>query len=136
MAGFQGLTLTPIYATTDGQTFNTNLVTGLYVVGILDPVSGINRMYNPASVGYTPTGGDAASVWLPKVTAVTPISQVDAYWAPVFKDQSGATYTAKTKLGQVQVVLQAGTSDFVRGSSVMKFQLSANALLLTTVSTF
>jgi hypothetical protein len=108
------------------------ITAGTVVAGILDPVSGINRMYNPSSVGFTPTAGDAVGKWLPAVAGagLTSVSVQDNYWTPVTGNSGGNKY------GQFLLTLTAGTADTVRASSVMQFRLSPNAFVLTTTGTF
>src|SRR5271167_4307296 len=118
--GFQGLTLVPVQMTSFAGVLTTSLPAGTVIAGILDPVNGVHRIFNPYTVGLQPQSGDAASKWLPQVgaTGLVPTSVVDAYWAPVFQgDESGATYTAQTKYGQIGIPLVAGTSDTVNASS-------------------
>jgi hypothetical protein len=112
------------------------------VAGILDPAGGINRMYNPTSVGLTPAGGDATSLWLPLVSAITPTSVNDLYWAPVASGVGSNSSTPSvainpnTKYGQITLNLTAGTSDTVRASSVMTFKLSQGAFVIIATGTF
>jgi hypothetical protein len=132
MAGFKNLTFAVNPVTLNGTSLNSAIVAGTSrVAGILDPVSGINRMYDPASVGFTPSGSDATSVWLPVVSTITATTVNDQYWAAV----PGSTQGANNKMGQVQVTLTAGSSDTVRASSVMAFKLSPQALVLTATGT-
>lgn len=141
MAGFQGLTFVVQPVVTSAGALNTNIVAGTSrVAGILDPAGGINRMYNPTSVGFTPqTGTDTAATWLPLVASITGSSVNDQYWASTFQSggQSGATIVnPNTKYGQVQLVLTAATADTVRASSVMNFKLSSNAFVIVATGTF
>jgi len=127
--GFQGLTLTAVPVTTFAGALNTgSLVAGTTIVAaVIDPASGINRVYNPYLVGFTPQTGDASSVWLPKLTAISATSVFDAYWVPA--GQAGSS-----KLGAIKMTLTPGTSDTVRASSVMQFQVSQSAFVLTNNS--
>jgi hypothetical protein len=132
MAGFKNLTFVVQPVTLNGTSLNAGLVAGTSrVAGILDPVAGINRTYDPASVGFTPSGSDATSVWLPLLNTITATTVNDQYWAAV----PGSTQGANNKLGQVQISLTAGTSDTVRASSVMNFKLSPNALVIIATGT-
>jgi hypothetical protein len=140
--GFSGLTFTvqPIVQNTGTDavpvwTLNTaGLPAAAIVAGILDPVAGINRTYNPTSVGYVPTAGDAVGKWLPAISAAGLVATVvnDQYWAAV----PGVSQSAINKYGVITMNLVAGTSDLVRASSVMQFKLSPNALILVTTGTF
>jgi hypothetical protein len=102
------------------------------VAGILDPAGGINRQYNPTSVGFTPTTGDTAAHWLPVVTSIAATTVNDQYWAPV----PGVSQAANNKIGQVSLLLTAATADTVRASSVMQFKLSPNAFVIIATGTF
>lgn len=138
--GFTGLTMTvqPVVLNTGTDaapvySLNTaGIPAGAVVAGILDPVNGINRMYNPTSVGYTPTATDAVGKWLPAVTSagLTATTIQDNYWTPA-TGSAGAN-----KFGQVSLNLTAGTSDAVRASSVMNFKLSQNAFVIVASGTF
>ena len=139
--GFSGLTHTvqPVVQNTGTDaapvyTLNASIVAGTSVVsGILDPAGGINRQYNPVSVGFTPTTGDTAAHWLPLVSSISLVGNVlDNYWASI-PGQSAATVG---KPGQVQLVLTAAAADTVRASSVMNFRLSPNAFVIIATSTF
>lgn len=139
--GFTGLTLTaqPVVQNTNTDaapvwTVNPALTSGTVVAGILDPAGGINRMYNPTSVGFTPSNGDAVGKWLPAINSagLVPTTVNDQYWASI-PGQSGA---ANNKTGQLSLTLTAGTADTVRASSVMNFKLSPNAIVLTASGTF
>jgi hypothetical protein len=135
--GFNALTFTvvPVIQNTGTDAVPVwtpaTIAAGTVVAGILDPISGINRMYNPTSVGFTPTAGDAVGKWLPAVNSagLTSVSVTDAYWVP-------AGGSSKTAYGQFLLTLTAGTSDTVRASSVMSFRLSPGAFVLTTTGTF
>lgn len=137
--GFSGLTLTAVPVVVNSgtdaapvYTLNTaGLPAATVVAGILDPAGGINRTYNPTTVGYAPVSGDAANKWLPVTSAVVSATQVqDNYWTPV----TGTT--GATKVGQVSLNLTPAALDTVRASSVMQFKLSPNALVITASGTF
>lgn len=138
MAGFKGLTFTVYPVVTSAGVLNASIVagaagTGTAVAGILDPVAGINRMYDPASVGLVPTASDTPSTWLPTVSAISATSVNDQYWAAV----PGSTQGANNKLGTISVSLTAAAKDTVRASSVMNFKLSTNAFVIAaTAGTF
>jgi hypothetical protein len=141
MAGFQGLTFVVQPVVSAAGVLNASIVAGTSrVAGILDPAGGINRMYNPTSVGFSPLGGtDTAATWLPIVTSISASSVNDQYWAPTFQSggQTGATVVnPNTKVGQVQLLLTAATADTVRASSVMQFKLSPNAFVIVATGTF
>lgn len=141
MAGFQGLTFAVQPVVTSAGVLNTNIVVNTSrVAGVLDPVSGINRMYNPTSVGFAPvTTVDTAATWLPLVTAISATTVNDQYWQPVFQGNSGGTQQVaqpNNKIGQVSLTLTPATADTVRASSVMQFKLSQNAFVILATGTF
>lgn len=142
MAGFQGLTFVVAPVVSAAGVLNTAaIIAGTSrVAGILDPVAGINRMYNPTSVGFAPVGGtDTAATWLPLVSAISAVTVNDQYWQPVFQGNSGGSQQVaqpNTKTGQVILNLTPATADTVRASSVMQFRLSANAFVITATGTF
>lgn len=137
--GFQGLTLTPVFVTTFAGALTGSLTSGTVVAAILDPVAGINRVYNPYTVGFSgssgPQTGDAASVWLPAVSTAgaTAVVVNDQYWNAV---PGNSTPQPNNKVGQVLLNLVPAAKDTVRSSSVMNFRLSPQAIVFTTSSTF
>jgi hypothetical protein len=134
MAGFAGLTFTVQPVVLNSGALNTaGIPSGSVVAGILDPAGGINRMYNPTSVGFAPAGGDTAAHWLPATSAaLTAASVLDNYWRSI----PGQTDATVAKIGQVTMNLTAATADTVRASSVMSFKLSPNALVVLASGTF
>ena len=136
MAGFQGLTFVVAPVVLANGTLNTAaIVAGTSrVAGILDPANGINRQYNPTSVGFAPVGGtDTAATWLPLVKSISSVSVNDQYWTAV---PGNTTPQPNNKIGQVSLNLTAATADTVRASSVMQFKLSQNAFVITATGTF
>lgn len=135
--GFQGLTLTAVPVVTFAGAVAT-ISAGTAVAAILDPAGGINRVYNPYTVGYSGASGpqtsDTAATWLPTVSAAGLVGVVvnDQYWAAV----PGVSQAANNKVGQVLLNLVPAAKDAVRASSVMNFRLSPNAIVFTTTSTF
>ena len=109
------------------------LPSGSVVAGILDPAGGINRTYNPSSVGLSPASGNTAASWLPATNgAITAASVLDNYWRAI----PGQTDATTPKIGQVTLNLIPATNDTVRASSVMNFKLSPNALVILASGTF
>jgi len=135
MAGFQGLTFTVLPVVTSAGALNASIVAGTSrVAGILDPVAGINRMYNPTSVGFAPVGGtDTAATWLPLVSSISATSVNDQYWTPV---PGNTVPQPNNKIGTVSLNLTPATADTVRASSVMQFKLSQNAFVIIATGTF
>lgn len=121
-----GTDAAPVYA------LNTSgIPSGSVVAGILDPAGGLNRQYNPTTVGFTPTSGDTAAHWLPATNgALTAASVQDNIWTPI----TGST--GATKFGQVTLNLTPAAADTVRASSVMNFKLSPNAFVILASGTF
>lgn len=139
MAGFQGLTFVVAPVVLANGTLNTAaIVAGTSrVAGILDPAGGINRQYNPTSVGFAPVGGtDTAATWLPLVSSITATTVNDQYWQPVFTGGTTQVPQPNNKIGQVTLNLTPATADTVRASSVMQFKLSQGAFVITATGTF
>lgn len=120
------------------------LESGLVVAGILDPLS-TDRIFNPLAEGNAVNANDTATMWLPAFNTaglfggVSPATVNDQYWAPVFRDQSGATVDASnTQVGQVTLYLKPGASNVVEAASVMTFKVSPQAVVLMVpgVNTF
>lgn len=134
MAGFQGLSFTVQPVVSSAGVLNASIVAGTSrVAGILDPAGGLNRQYNPTSVGFAPvTGTDTAATWLPLVSSIAVTGVLDNYWLAI-PGQSAATVA---KPGVVTLVLTAATADTVRASSVMNFKLSSNAFVIIATGTF
>lgn len=142
MANFNGLTFAVVPAVTGAGVLNTSgLPAGTVIAGILDPANGVHRIFNPQVVGLPVASGDAYTKWLPVISTagVTAASVSDAYWAPVFQgDESGATFSAQTKLGQISIPLTPAAADTVNSSSTLvNTKVSSNALVITcTAGTF
>lgn len=140
--GFGGLTITavPVVNNTGSDiapvwTLNTtSLPAATVIAGILDPAGGINRLYNPFTVGLTAASGDAVAKWLPQINSngLVATQVYDNYWAAIPGQVAATSY----KFGQIAVTLTPGTSDTVRASSVMSFRVSPNAFFLVATGTF
>jgi hypothetical protein len=129
MANFAGLTFAVQPVVTGAGVLNIAGIVGgtTYVAAIVDPVS-TQRVFNPQAEGNAVGSGDAYTVWLPKVSALT-ATQVTDYLFP------GGSNPVDT--GQVQLSLTPATKNVVEASSVMKFYVSPQALVITcTAGTF
>lgn len=74
------------------------------------------KYYRPDLMTLAPQAGDAANVWLPKVTSVTAIQNSDG--------------VNGNQTGQYDVRLSPGTSDTVNVASVLNVKVDANALFI------
>jgi hypothetical protein len=140
MANFNGLTFAVQPVVTGAGVLNTaGIVAGTTVIaGILDPTS-TQRIFNPQAEGNAVVTGDAYTKWLPVVATggLTATTVNDQYWAPTFAG-SGNSYSAtNNKIGQVQLQLTPAAANVVEASSVLKFYLSPQAIVITcTAGTF
>lgn len=100
----------------------------VYIFGILDPVS-TQRIFNPIAEGNPVVQGtDAYSVWLPSLQSAPVATKVTDNLNP-----AGAT----VEFGQVQLQLVPAAKNTVEASSVMRFYLSPQALVVAvTAGTF
>ena len=122
MAGFAGLTFA---APTVGATAVSALTAGTVVAGFMDPVAG-NRIFNPVAEGNAVATSDPYTKWLPTVKSVSATTVVDNL-------QSGSP----TETGQIVLTLTPAAANVVEASSVMRFYLSPQAIVLTvTAGTF
>lgn len=137
MANFNGLTFAVVPAVTGAGVLNTaGLPAGTVIAGILDPVNGVHRIFNPQTLGLPVASGDAYTKWLPVISTggVTAATVNDQYWAPV----PGSTQGANNKIGQISIPLTPAAADTVDASSTLvNTKVSQNALVITcTAGTF
>ncbi len=141
MANFAGLTFAVQPVVTGAGVLNTAGIIGgtTYVAGILDPTS-TQRIFNPQAEGNPVVSGvDAYSVWLPQVATggLTATTINDQYWQPVYQGGTSQVPQPNNKIGQVQLQLTPAAKNTVEASSVMRFYLSPQALVITcTAGTF
>lgn len=143
MANFQGLTFAVVPVMTGAGALNTVGVTlgTTMIAAIVDPTS-TQRIFNPQAEGNPVASGDNATVWLPVLETMTATTVNDQYWAPVASG-IGSTYNTPSvpvnpndKIGQVQIQLTPAAKNTVEASSVMKYYLSPQALIITATGTF
>lgn len=126
MANFAGLTFAVQPVVTGAGALNTAGIIGgtTYIAAIVDPVS-TQRVFNPQAEGNAVVAADAYTKWLPQVTAggLTATTKVDNL-------QSGTP----TEIGQVVLQLTPAVANVVEASSVMRFYLSPQAMVITCTS--
>jgi hypothetical protein len=140
MANFAGLTFAVQPVVTGAGVLNTAGIVGgtTVIAGILDPTS-TQRIFNPQAEGNAVVTGDAYTKWLPVVTTggLTATTINDQYWQPVFQGGTTQVPQPNNKIGQVQLQLTPAAANVVEASSVMRFYLSPQALVITcTAGTF
>jgi hypothetical protein len=131
MANFAGLTFAVQPVVTGAGVLNTAGIIGgtTYIAAIVDPVS-TQRVFNPQAEGNAVVSGDSYTAWLPQVAAggLTATQKTD------YLNPSG---TNPVGTGQVVLQLTPAVKNVVEASSVTRYYLSPQALVITcTAGTF